>query len=47
MAVLGMDSSRPSRPTTNLNVDAFGEFGEFRCGTAKETSKHVKVEGEI
>ena len=30
--VLGVDSSRPSRPTTNLNVDAVAEFGEFGCG---------------
>ena len=31
-AVLGVDSSRPSHPTTNLNVAAVAEFGEFGCG---------------
>ena len=34
--LLRVDSGRPSRPTTKLNVDAaveFGEFGEFAEAT--------------
>ena len=31
-AVLGVDSSRPSRSITNLNVDTVAEFGECGCG---------------
>ena len=39
-AVLGVDSSGPSRPTTTLNVDAVVEFGEF--GSATETGTLAK-----
>ena len=36
-AVLGVDSSGPSHPTTTLNFDAVVEFGEF--GSATETGR--------
>ena len=29
--MIGVDSSRPSRPTTNLNVGAVVDFGGFDC----------------
>ena len=30
--MLGVDSGRPPRPTTELNVDAVSQFREFGCG---------------